>query len=143
MVPKAKDTGTVLEKTVIPALENNGYEVKEQLFIGETMDGRKHKVDILAKSSTGDEILISLKWQQTSGTTQEKIPFEVIKLIHAIQNSNGRFERAYIVLGGEGMTRELRDFYLQGGLKDYIKHYDLISIISLDKFITSANKQAL
>lgn len=41
------------------------------------------------------------------------------------------------------MTRELRDFYLQGGLEDYIEHYDLVSIISLDKFITFANKQAL
>lgn len=143
MVPKAKHTGTVLEQTVIPILKNNDYEIESQIFIGEKIGGGKHKVDIVAKTPTGEEILISLKWQQTSGTTQEKIPYEVIKLIHAINNNKGRFNQAYIVLGGEGMDQKLKEFYLSGGLSPYIVGSHLVKLISFEKFIALANKKSL
>ncbi|MBN2380051.1 hypothetical protein JXM67_09650 [candidate division WOR-3 bacterium] len=143
MVPKAKHTGSVLEQTVIPILQANDYEVQNQVFIGEKIGGGRHRVDVIAKAPGGDEILISLKWQQTGGTTQEKIPYEAIKLIHAIKTSNERFDRAYIVLGGEGMDKGLKEFYLSGGLSPYIVDYNLVNLVSLDRFIALANKKVL
>jgi hypothetical protein len=62
-------------------------------------------------------------------------------MIHAVRSSNGRFPYAYIVLGGTGWTK--RDFYLRHGLRDYIKGYELVKIVSLEDFITLANRKRL
>jgi len=43
--------------------------------------------------------LISMKWQQVSGTAEQKVPFEVICLIEALKNNGGRYSKAYLVLG--------------------------------------------
>lgn len=60
-----------------------------------------HKVDVLA--SKGDHrILVSLKWQQVSGTVEQKVLFEVICLCDAIRA--GMADAAYLVLGGNGWT---------------------------------------
>lgn len=143
MTPRDTHTGRILEHTIIPALKGNGYKVSSQKVIGDKFDGTKHRVDVLTESPEGREILVSLKWQQVGGTVEEKLPFEVIKLIHAIKSSGGRFAYAYIVIAGEGMRRELKKFYMQGGLKDYIKDADLIHIVSLDQFIALANQGKL
>ncbi len=48
--------------------------------------------------------------QITGGTAEEKVPFEVIKLIHAM-DTDTRYKKAWIVLGGKGFTPGLKEFY--------------------------------
>ena len=67
-------TGQVLEMMVLPALEMGGYFVEKQVRLGERLGGGKHYADILA--TKGDEsIVVSLKWQQSSGTAEQKVPY--------------------------------------------------------------------
>jgi len=66
---------------------------------GHRPGGGTHKVDVVAGQGT-DEILISLKWQQTGGTAEQKVPFEVMSLADAVRGNRGT--RAYLVLGGDG-----------------------------------------
>lgn len=150
----ASSTGKVLEEMVLPALKCGGYQYKKQVDIGDRLGaGKKHRVDVLAwpDKTPNRCYLISLKWQQVSGTTEQKVPFELISLLHAVLTGGGKYIRAYIVLGGSGWV--WRDFYLQGGLKKYVNYKDdqgnifgyesLVSIVKLEDFVAKANRGKL
>jgi len=135
-------SGAGLEDTILPVLLRNGYQVATQQIIGTTLGGGRHRIDALVTTPLAIKVLVSVKWQQVSGTAKEKVPFEVIKLIHAVKNSNGEYLYAYLVLAGTGWGT-LRDFYLNGGLSEYIAGADLVRLISLEKFMALANRQQL
>ena len=130
-----------MEQTVLPALQRGGYQARKQVHIGQRLGGGRHHIDVMATDPDGREILVSLKWQQVSGTAEQKVPFEVICLSDAIKSSDGRFGKAYVVLGGNGW--KLRDFYTGGGLRDYLVYPKSVEIITLEAFIGQANRRSL
>ena len=81
MSPRDTRTGHVLENMVLPALTRGGYSFQSQVNIGQTLGGGRHIVDVLAKKDDR-QFLISLKWQQVGGTAEQKVPFEVMRLVH-------------------------------------------------------------
>ena len=105
MSPGSTRTGVVLEAMILPALQQGGYSFEKQVLLGQRLGIGKHVVDAIAEKD-GRKILISLKWQQVSGTAEQKVPFELICLLEALQA--GHYAKAYLVLGGEGWT--LRSF---------------------------------
>ena len=137
-VARNTTTGAVLEAMVAPALRLGGYEFRKQVLLGSRPGGRKHNVDAVATKG-GKSIVGSLKWQQVSGTAEQKVPFEVICLSELVLTN--RCEKAYLVLGGEGWT--LRPFYLNGGLSRHLVHAESVSIVTLERFIGLANRGAL
>ena len=122
---------------ILPALVRGGYEYKKQKDIGERLGTGRHKVDVLAEKDN-KQFLISMKWQQTSGTTEQKVPFEVICLVEALEN--GKYEKAYLVLGGEGMKQSLKEFYISGGLDKYLRTTEGVDIVTLEAFVAKANQ---
>ena len=68
---------------ILPALERGGYVAAKQQTIGTRCGGGAHKVDAIATRGD-DRILISLKSQQTGGTAEQKVPFEVMCLADAV-----------------------------------------------------------
>lgn len=141
MVTRDTGTGFVLENMIIPALTWSNYIVKSQVFIGTKPDGRRYKADVLAYNPTNaEQLLISLKWQQVSGTAEQKVPFEVIVLSKIIKET-AEINKAYLVLGGEGWS--LREFYTSGGLYEYLKYPDQVVILTLEGFIARANRNEL
>lgn len=140
-MPRDTGTGAVLEATVVPALEAAGYTVQKQVNIGQRFTGRKHLVDLVAAAPDGRVFLISLKWQQVSGTAEQKVPFEAISLAEAVRNSNDKYSKAYMVLGGPGWS--LKQFFVGGGLKDHLRYSELVTITDLDGFIARVNKRQL
>ena len=134
-------TGAVMEAMVLPAIERGGYEYFRQVDIGERLGGGKHVVDVVAYDSTGRGYLISLKWQQVSGTAEQKVPFEVMCLARAVSENEPRYGKAYLVLGGPSW--KLRDFYTDGGLRLYLRNEDLVDIVSLEAFVAKANRGEL
>ena len=76
-----------------------------------------------------------MKWQQVSGTAEQKVPFEVICLLEAVEAGN--CTKAYVVLGGEGWT--LRKFYTSGGLVKYLNHSGKVELVTLEAFVARAN----
>src|SRR5690606_3970952 len=114
---------------------------RTQVTIGQRFGGGRHIVDVVAEHPSGRAILVSLKWQQVSGTAEQKVPFEAICLADAILADPRRYSRAYLVLGGQGWT--LRDFYIGGGLSSHLRHSDLVTILTLEAFVARANKGLL
>lgn len=127
-------TGGVLEAMVLPALDQGKYSWKVQVNIGQRLGCGQHNVDVVAEKD-GRKLLVSMKWQQVSGTAEQKVPFEVICLLDAL--GSGEHSKAYLVLGGEGWT--LRNFYTSGGLLKYLKHGDQVEILTLESFVARAN----
>lgn len=89
-------TGGVLEQMVLPALDQGGYASKVQVHLGQRLGLGKHMVDAVAEKD-GRKILLSVKWQQVSGTAEQKVPFEIICLIEAME-ADASYEKAYVVL---------------------------------------------
>ncbi len=98
-------------------------------------------IDVLATDPQGRKYLISLKWQQVSGTAEQKVPFEAICLAEAVRTGKEQYHKAYLVLGGDGWS--LRKFYLEGGLNAHLQHSDLVEFRSLESFVALANQGQL
>ena len=123
---------------ILPALERGGYTYTTQVNIGTRLGGGRHFVDAIAERN-GSKWLVSLKWQQTSGTAEQKVPFEVISLAEALEP--GEYAGSYLVLGGAGWT--LRNFYTGGGLKKHLANADKVQIVTLEDFVARANQGKL
>src|SRR5271166_37018 len=121
MSPRNTTTGGVLEAMILPALTRGGYTSLTQQQVGQRFGGGRHFVDVIAEKE-GLRYLVSLKWQQVSGTAEQKVPFEIICLADAVRQ--GTFAKAYLVLGGEGW--KLRSFFVGGGLKSYLVDADRV-----------------
>jgi hypothetical protein len=131
-------TGRVLEEMILPALRRAGYTWTEQTCIGCRPGGRKHKVDLVA-TKDGNTVLVSMKWQEASGTAEQKVPFEVMCLADALKE--GSYAKAYLVLGGPGWT--LRDWYVSGALQKRLVDADDVHVATLEAFVARANQGRL
>ena len=111
--------------------------MQSQVVVGQRFGCGAHKVDVVAEKG-GRKVLISLKWQQTGGTVEQKVPFEVICLADALGRG---FDAAYLVLGGEGMNPKLRQVYVSGALKPFLNvPWDRVHVVTLESFIARANQ---
>jgi hypothetical protein len=126
---------------MIPALQRGGYRYRKHVDIGQRLGRGRHVVDVLAEDSAGRAYLVSVKWQQVSGTAEQKVPFEVICLAEAMMSGAGKYEKAYLVLGGPGWS--LRDFFVGGGLSRHLTQAHLVHITALEDFIARANAGSL
>ena len=139
MPPGNTSTGGVLEQMALPALKRGGYSFRRGVNIGTRLGISQHRIDVLAEDPAGSQHLISMKWQQVGGTAEQKIPFEVICLVEALKQDE--FQSAYLVLGGEGWR--YKDVYFSGALNEYIRGAERVNIVSLDRFVSLANKSNL
>ena len=74
MTPRNTRTGGVLEQMVLPALDQGGYAYKVQVNLGQRLGIGRHFVDVVAEKD-GRRLLVSMKWQQVSGTAEQKVPW--------------------------------------------------------------------
>lgn len=137
---KARETttGRVLEEMVLPALNRAGYSLTSQTHVGSRPNGRKHHVDVIA-TKDGVSFLVSMKWQEASGTAEQKVPFEVLCLADAVRERGCK--AAYLVLGGPGWT--LRDWYVSGALRQRLIDVDAVHVMTLETFVARANQGKL
>jgi hypothetical protein len=147
MTKTGVNTGKIFEELFNTVLPMKGYRILEkkeyQSFMPLSISGGKHLPDKVIETPDNRWLILSKKWQETSGTAEQKVPFEVIKLIDAIKSSDHRFPYAYLILGGEGWTPKLKEFYLKGGLNQYINGYNLVRIVNSDQFLTLVNRNKL
>ena len=124
-------TGSTYETEVENLLEQfSDHEVESQVMVGAKRNGGKHYCDIVIN---GDE-LISLKYQRVQGTAEEKIPFEFMKLQHAIDDYG--YKSATIVVAGLDKARKWKDYYLSDEFRAKMKSiYPDVRIINHDQFV--------
>ena len=79
-------TGTeyrrLVAKYLVEAYSGRGLQVYEEVPIGTSIIGKQRRVDLLAISTASLEALaIECKYQESSGTTDEKIPYALQDLV--------------------------------------------------------------
>ena len=127
----------IIEMCIKRSCEKNQLTAVPQATVGEKPGGGKHRVDweIYRTSSPDFRGLISCKYQGTSGTAEEKIAYEVIKLLHAMK-IDPRFKKAWIIMGGEGWSSGMREF-VNSHLTEWIPEMSgKIEILTTDQLIS-------
>lgn len=117
---KAARNGNAFEMQLKAAIDSHPRYAAHYQFRLESgkADGRPCRYDAMVYDrDNGERILISCKAQHSSGSTEEKVPFELLHLSHSLQNKTA--ERAYLVLFGNGFSR-VKDFYLSKQFKEYM-----------------------
>lgn len=124
-------TGTTYEKEIENLLEQfTDCQFETQVNIGTKRNGGKHYIDILLQCKT----LLSLKYQRVQGTAEEKVPFEVMKLQHAVDDHE--YECAIIVLAGPDSAWKWKKYYLGEEFQHSMKQiYPDVRIISHEQFV--------
>ena len=125
-------TGRTYEKKIYFLFEQLNYSFRRQVNIGRKRYGGRHIIDLIEGKT-----LISLKNQTVAGTAEEKVPFEVMKLQHAIDDYG--YDDAIIVLNGDsGWT--WKDYYLSNEFQESMSIlYPKVKIMSHEQFIKKYN----
>ncbi|MEO0408489.1 MAG: PD-(D/E)XK nuclease superfamily protein [Cyanobacteria bacterium P01_A01_bin.135] len=153
----ANQQGKILERTVIPTFEGRGFEVvrysawckKPQKYGLElllkhvpytTIYGQQGYTEFLVKSERfGLNTRIECKWQQSTGSVDEKFPYLYLNCVEAIP------EDVIIIVGGggakPGAIAWLRDAVAQ---RKYLSSGAIaksIQVFSLEEFLAWANRK--
>jgi len=128
----------IVEMCIKRSCEKNDLSSKSQSTVGEKPGGGKHRVDweIYRNSDSNYRGLISCKSQSSSGTAEEKIAYEVIKLLHAMK-VDPRYKKSWIIMGGDGWSRGIREF-TNTNLVEWIPEMrDKVQIMTTDQLISA------
>ena len=128
----------IIEMCIKRSCEKNNLFAISQANIGIKPGGGKHRVDweIIDKDDSNSRGLISCKYQGTSGTAEEKMAYEVIKLLYTMK-LDSRYKKSWIIMGGEGWSTGMRTF-INNHLSDWIPEMqNKVSILTTDQLINS------
>ena len=134
-------SGATLEDTVIPALTRNGYRYTKQMYLAPGLGGGRQRVDTLITTESDEQINLSVKWQGGSGSADEKVPAEILKML-VLADAHPEIKRSYIVLAGPGWTARLKDFYKKDIVK-FIPRAKEVKVLETDEFIHLCIRKAL
>ena len=129
---------SIIEMCLQRSCEKNGLVAISQSTIGDKPGGGKHRIDweIFKDSNENLRGLISCKFQGTSGTAEEKIAYEVIKILHSMK-IDPRYKKGWIVMGGDGWSNGMKHF-VKSDLPLWIPSMQgKISIMNTDEFINA------
>lgn len=128
----------IIEMCIKRSCEKNNLEAISQATIGIKPGGGKHRVDweIIDKHDSNTRGLISCKYQGTSGTAEEKMAYEVIKLLYAMK-IDSRYKKSWIIMGGEGWSTGMREF-IKNHLIEWIPQMnDKVILLTTDQLIST------
>jgi hypothetical protein len=124
MVARDTTTGSAFEGVIEAAIkrscEKNNMKANAQVNVGDKPGGGKHRIDweLVDKNDENVRGLVSCKTQSTSGTAEEKIAYEVIKLLYSMK-IDSRYQHGWIVLGGTGWSHSMKKF-VESELKHWV-----------------------
>ena len=139
----SKDTSTGADLKAVVGLRlkqvcpKAGISVLENLAVGTKPNGRPNRFPFVLVSDHNHErrALVACKAQNFGGSAEEKVPFDVIRILEAMEHDN-RYVRSFLVLGGTGWSSDLIDFYV-GNLGIYIpKMVGKVTILGLDDLLS-------
>lgn len=128
----------IIELCLKRSCEKNGLTALPQAFVGLKPGGGKHRVDweVYRDDDPDFRGLISCKFQKSSGTAEEKIAYEVIKLLHTMAEDE-RYKKSWIVMGGDGWSSGMKLFVREDLPKWIPGMKERVNILNTDEFINS------
>ena len=137
MVGEGKQYEDLVGEIISPKCQANRYGKQPQSRIGATPWGTTHNIDweIWSLDNPNLRALLSCKYQDSGGTAEEKSPDEVIKLARAI-DLDSRFRIAWLVIGGDGWTEGLRQFFFSRLQEDIPAMVGRVQLLTTDELIS-------
>jgi hypothetical protein len=148
---RANKTGSTLEHTVEDLLIRNGYEkaifsdwpptlpagrryYARQVSLGYSIYGGKRRMDfaIWGASRFPNGLIIECKWQQSSGSVDEKFPFSVLNIRKSKQDYG---VPSVVIIDGGGYKPEALE-WLRGEVNEL---GGLEGVFTLNEFIKAVN----
>lgn len=128
----------IIEMCIKRSCEKNSLAAVPQSNVGEKPGGGRHRVDweIYRISDPSFRGLISCKFQGTSGTAEEKIAYEVIKLLHTMKH-DPRFKKSWIIMGGDGWSPGMREFTNRHLVEWIPEMKNQVEILTTDQLIST------
>ena len=129
---------SIIEMCIKRSCEKNDLSAFPQSTVGDKPGGGRHRVDWEIFRTTEPNLrgLISCKYQGTSGTAEEKIAYEVIKLLYSMK-MDPRYKKSWIIMGGEGWSPGMREF-VNFHLVEWIPEMrDKVEILTTDQLISA------
>ncbi|MGB3671916.1 MAG: PD-(D/E)XK nuclease superfamily protein [Phormidesmis sp.] len=153
----ANHQGKILERTVVPTFESHGFEIvaysawiKKPANYGTelllknvpytTIYNQKGRTEFLAKSERFElNVRIECKWQQSSGSVDEKLPYLYLNCIESMPEMD-----IIIIADGGGMKPGAIPWLKEAVSKKKYVSLDMpqknIQVFSIREFITWANR---
>jgi hypothetical protein len=129
---KKSQAGRRFERCIFHALSEAGFQVQEQVPMGKrASSNRSHIIDFVATRHTR-RIIVSAKWQSSPGSTEDKVPWEVICMDRTLKDSP-EIVAGYVVLGGSGW--KLRDYFCSEPFERDLPRDGRLAIVPLEKFL--------
>lgn len=128
----------VIEIVISRSCKKNNLGRKAQAYVGAKPGGGKHIIDweLWTLEDENFRALLSCKVQNSGGTAEEKIPYEVLKLLHTMDH-DPRYRFGWIVLGGSGWNPGLLNYYLND-LSQHLPNMEgRIKILRTDDLIST------
>ncbi len=149
----ANKHGKILEKALIPAFQENGYRIlkprdKDFDSVVELVDkyvisnaeyisiyGRKCKTEfVLVNKNTNSRIRIECKWQQSSGSVDEKLPYLFLNCVESFEEKD-----IIIIIDGEGQRKGAIEWLKNAASNPQLNKGKNISVMNLSEFMKWLN----
>ena len=124
---KANRAGHSAEQIIACVLQEHGFEFKRQYKICKSIYGHPVRVDFLIENAEGypDGLAIECKWQDASGSVDEKFPYLVL-------NIKERFPcPAVIMVDGAGQRPGSIEW-----IRSQIDGHQLIAVFTIGEFLS-------
>jgi len=154
----ANAQGRILEDQIIPAFTNRGFKLLQysewlrkkesagtELLLKNapytSIYGHQGKTEFLVKSSRFNlEVRIECKWQQSSGSVDEKYPYLYFNCVEAIPEAD-----IIIVYGGGGMKQGAIDWLKNAAqerkYQENLRTPKNIRVFTLEEFLSWTNQR--
>ena len=102
---------SIVESVIKRSCEKHNMKALPQVTVGDKPGVGRHRIDweLVDKNDENIRGLVSCKSQNTSGTAEEKVAYEVIKILHSMK-VDSRYMHGWIILGGTGWSHSMRSF---------------------------------
>lgn len=134
-MPVTETSGRGYEAAVEHALRRAGYWPRSQVSVGDPLDTGCQVIDFAVPDDAGHQLLVSVKGQDSRGTVEEKLVYEVVRLVATLQNPSAeRWDGAWVVLCGSGYSPRFKRFLMSDTLRRIVKGSDRIRVVDLNDF---------
>lgn len=130
-----RDTNTrdVLETMIEDSLTHGGYTFLKKTKMSNRLGGGNFKADFFAQKGE-QNIVVTAKWQESSGSAENKIPYDYMCLADVILKEQ-ELTKGYLVLGGDGWSKS--NFFLNE-LRNWVNCDVDVTVILLSSFVVNA-----
>lgn len=105
----AMTTGKTYRHTLSAFMRECGYDVAEDMPVGEKIDGNIMKAQCVINPNRKRRTLVFVRTQTVRGSAENRVPFDVINIADNMKAG----EKAYLVLSGKGWQLEKKKFFVE------------------------------